>query len=553
MSSKRYGTWTVHQGGGGGVKGWQDSLLNITLTPIRFLERTLKLYAGKTGVICGNQRFSYLEYGERVNRLSNGLLKAGIKKGDRISYLGYNCHRLLEAYYGVPQIGAILLPLNIRLATHDFEYILNESEPKALFLDRDYIPQIQSIRSSISSVEHYILMESMENPPDWINCTYEEMIKESSPDPPFALGAYPFEEDDVAEIFYTSGTTGRPKGVMLTHRNLYLHGLETLAVISMDETDTQLHLIPLFHVNGWGTPHYLTAKGGTHVMAQKFDPVETIEIIQKEKVTLLMMIPTMVNAILALPDFKEYNVSSVRKITIGGAPPPTGMIERVEEAFGSGCLVHTGFGMTETSPLIALPELGPHLDPEIRKYRSKKTWGAQMLGVEFRIVDSEGNDLPWDGQAVGELLVRGDMVMKGYYNSPRETEEALEGGWYHTGDLVSIDKDGYIYIKDRKKDIIISGGENISSLEVEQVLYSHQDILECAVIGKSDEEWGEVVMALVLLKEGVRTTPEEIIEFGRSKLAHFKAPREVKIIDEFPRGGTGKILKPILREKYRQA
>ena len=526
--------------------------MNITLTPMRFLQRTLKLYARKTGVVCGNQRFSYLEYGERVNRLSNTLLKAGIQKGDRISYLGYNCHRLLEAYYGVPQIGAILLPLNIRLATHDFEYILNESEPKVLFLDGDFIPQIQSIQGNISSVEHYILMDAIENPPEWITGTYEEMIMGSSPDSPFPQGEYPFEEDDVAEIFYTSGTTGRPKGVMLTHRNLYLHALEALAAAPMDETDTQLHLIPLFHVNGWGTPHYLTAKGGTHVMVQRFDPLEAIEIIQRENVTRLAMIPTMVNAILVLPDFKRYDVSSVREIGIGGAPPPTGMLERMEEAFGSGCLVYTGFGMTETCPLIAWPEMGPHLDPETRIYRSKKTWGVQMLGVEFRIVDSEGNDLPWDGQAVGELLVRGDMVMKGYYKSPEETKKALENGWYHTGDLVSIDRDGYLLIKDRKKDIIISGGENISSLEVEQVLYSHPDILECAVIGRSDERWGEVVLALVVLKEGTQATPEDIIEFGRSKLAHFKSPREVKIIDEFPRGGTGKILKPILREKYGQ-
>jgi fatty-acyl-CoA synthase len=261
------------------------------------------------------------------------------------------------------------------------------------------------------------------------------------------------------------------------------------------------------------------------------------------------MIPTMVNAVLALPEFKEYDVSSIREFLVGGAPPPTGMIERVEEAFG--CLVHTGFGMTETCPLIAWPELGPHLDPETRQHRARKTWGFQMLGVEFRVVDPEGNDLPWDGQTVGELLVRGDMVMKGYYDNPKETEEALEGGWYHTGDLVSIVPDGSLYIKDRKKDIIISGGENISSLEVEQVLYSHPDILECAVIGKLDEKWGEVPLAFVVLREGSKATPQEVIDFARSRMAHFKAPKAVRIIQEFPRGGTGKILKSLLREKYR--
>lgn len=523
--------------------------MNIPLTPVRFLERTLKVYGEKTGVICGDHRFSYRAYGERVNRLSHGLLKVGIEKDDRIAYLGYNCHRLLEAYYGVPQIGAILLPLNIRLAPHDFEYIINESRPKILFLDQDFIPQIESIKDQISSVEQYILLESMDNAPSWITGTYEGMLGEASPESPFPLGAYPFEEDDVAEIFYTSGTTGKPKGVMLTHRNLYLHALVTLALATMDETDIWLHLIPLFHVNGWGTPHYLTGKGGTHIMVQRFDPLKTLQILQNEKVTLTAMIPTMVNAVLALPEFEKYDLSSMREFLIGGAPPPTGMIERVEKAFG--CVVHTGFGMTETCPLIAWPELGPYLDPETREHRARKTWGFPALGVEFRVVDSEGTDLPWDGQAVGELLVRGDMVMKGYYDKPEETEETLEGGWYHTGDLVSIGPDGSLYVKDRKKDIIISGGENISSLEVEQVLYAHPDILECAVIGKLDEKWGEVPLAFVVLREGSKTIPQEIIDFAKSRMARFKAPKEVRIMDEFPRGGTGKILKSVLRERYR--
>ncbi|MFH1629606.1 MAG: long-chain-fatty-acid--CoA ligase [Pseudomonadota bacterium] len=525
--------------------------MNIALTPIRFLERAVKIYGKKTGVICGDRRFAYSEYGGRVNQLSNGLIKLGVQKGDRISYLGYNCHRLLEAFYGIPQIGAILLPLNIRLVPNDFEYIINESTPKVLLLDKDFIPQIESIRPRIPCVEHYILLEAMDHAPGWITGNYEEMLEGASSEPPFPLGAYPFEEDDTAEIFYTSGTTGTPKGVMLTHRNLYLHALETLAVSPMDETDIQLHLIPLFHVNGWGTPHYFTAKGGTHIMPRKFDALEAIKIIQNEKVTRLYIIPTMVNAILDLPDLKEYDVSSMRILLIGGAPPPTGIIERTEEAFG--CLVHTGFGMSETCPLIAWPELGPWLDPDTREYRAKKTWGFPMLGVEFRVVDMEGNDLPWDGEAIGELLVRGDMVMKGYYGHPEETKHALRDDWYHTGDLVSMGPDGSLFIKDRMKEIIISGGENISSLEVEQVLYSHPDVLECAVIGKPDEKWGEVPMAFVVLKEGSAVTPEAIVDFAKFQMARFKAPKEVRIIDQFPRGGTGKIMKSVLRERIRSS
>lgn len=525
--------------------------MNIPLTPVRFLERTLQLYGPKTGVICSSHRFTYAQYGERVNRLSNALLKLGVQKGDRVSYLGYNCHRLLEAFYGIPQIGAVLQPLNIRLVPEDFKYILNESKPKVLFLDEDFIPPIETIRAEIGDVKRFILLGTMKNPPKWIFGSYETLLKETTPTPPFTRGEYPFTEDDVAEIFYTSGTTGKPKGVMLTHRNLYLHALSTIASEPMDETDIQLHLIPLFHVNGWGTPHYLTARGGTHIMIQKFDPEETLKIIQREKVTRMYLIPTMVNAILSLPQFKEYDVSSVRRILVGGAPPPTGMIERVTQAFGA--LVSTAFGMSETSPLIAWPELSQYLDPETREYRAKKTWGFQMVGVDFRVVDAAGNDLPWDGKAVGELLVRGDMVMKGYYASPDATAKALEGGWYHTGDLVSVGPDGSLFIKDRMKEIIISGGENISSLEVEQVLYSHPDILECAVIGRPDEKWGEVPLAFVVPREGSNLSPAEIIDFARGRMAHFKAPKEVRIIKVFPRGGTGKILKSVLKKQVQSS
>jgi fatty-acyl-CoA synthase len=480
-----------------------------------------------------------------VNRLSNALIRLGIQKGDRISYLGYNCHNLLESFFAIPQIGAVLLPLNIRLVTEDFKYILKESKPKILLLDPDFVPQIQDIVSEIASIRHYVLLSPSENPPQWISEHYEDLLRKASAETPFEPGLYPFEENDVAEIFYTSGTTGRPKGVMLTHRNLYLHALATLASSWMDETEVQMHLIPLFHVNGWGTPHYLTAKGGTHLMVQRFDPVQTMALIQQEKVTRVYLIPTMVNALLSLPDFKQYDVSCLREILIGGAPPPTGMIERTEEAFG--CLVHTAFGMSETSPLIAWPELSPYLDPALRQYRAKKTWGFPLMGVDFRVVNPEGEDLPWDGQAIGELWVRGDMVMKGYYESPEATGKALDQGWYHTGDLVSLGPDGSLFIKDRMKEIIISGGENISSLEVEQVLYSHPDIMECAVVGKTDEKWGEVPVAFVVPRPGRSLTPQGVIDFAREHMAHFKTPKEVRIIEQFPRGGTGKILKSVLK------
>jgi fatty-acyl-CoA synthase len=282
------------------------------------------------------------------------------------------------------------------------------------------------------------------------------MIEGISPQPSHSPGDYPFEEEDTAEIFYTSGTTGKPKGVMLSHRNLYLHALCAMSVMPVRDTDVQLHLIPLFHVNGWGTPHYLLAKGGKHVMVKKFDPVKTLEIMEKEKVSRAFVIPTMVNALLAVPHFKSFDLSSMEEILIGGAPPPRGMPARVEEAFG--CIAHGGFGMTETCPLIALPELGEGLEPEEHRHRRHETWGRPLPGVEFRLVDPDGQNLPWDGKSVGELLVRGDMVMKGYYRQPEETARTLEGGWYHTGDLCAVEPDGQLIVKDRKKVSSSAGG-----------------------------------------------------------------------------------------------
>jgi fatty-acyl-CoA synthase len=521
----------------------------IPLTPVRFFEYVEKIFFNKEGIVCEEERFTYGEFCRRVRKMSNALTQIGVEKGDRVAYLGYNCHRLLELFYAPIINGAILEPLNIRLAAKDFEYIINESTPRLLFLDKDFIPVIQSIREKIPAVERFIVLEKGSGLPRWITGSYEEMQEGAPERPAYSPGSYPFAEDDPAEIFYTSGTTGKPKGVMLTHRNLYLHALCAMSMMTVRETDVQIHLVPLFHVNGWGTPHYLLAKGGKHVMVKRFDPVKTLGLIQKEKVTRLMVIPTMANALVSVPNFGSFDLSSMKEILIGGAPPPKGMPARVEKGFG--CMVHGGFGLTETCPLIVLPELSEDLDAEEYRHRRHDTWGRPLPGVEFRLVDAEGKDLPWDGKSVGELLVRGDMVMKGYYRQPEETTRSLEGGWFHTGDLCALEPDGQMIVKDRKKDIIISGGENISSLEIEQVLYGHPAVLECAVIGKLDEKWGEVPLAFVVLREGFKVTSEEFIQYARENLAHFKAPREVRVISELPKGGTGKILKSVLRERYR--
>lgn len=522
--------------------------MNITLTPVRFLDRALTLFGSRTAVVCEGRRWEYAAFAQRVNRLSNALMNWGVKPGDRVAFLGYNSSQLLECYYGIVQTGAVLLPLNIRLISQDFEYICNDACPEIFFIDPDFVGVIEPIVSRIPSVKGYYLLEPLDSPRPWIGGLYEDLLQSGAPEAPFTSFDYPFHEDDTAELFYTSGTTGPPKGVMLSHRQLYLHALAAMASMPVAETDVQLHLIPLFHVNGWGTPHYLTAKGGTHVMVKKFDPATVLKLIQEERVTRFFIVPTMVTALLEFPDLRSYDVSSVKEVLIGGAPPPTGMCARLEEAFG--CVVHGGFGMSETCPLIALPELPPDLDAETFRRRAHETWGFPLVGVEYKVVDEAGNSLPWDGKTVGELLVRGDMVMTGYLNKTESTERALKDGWYHTGDLVSMGPDGSLYIRDRMKDIIISGGENISSLEIEQVLYSHAEILECAVIAKKDPKWGEVPKAVVVVQPGATLTPDDIVKFTKERMAHFKALREAEIVDALPKGGTGKILKSELRKIY---
>ena len=347
--------------------------MNVTLTQVRFLERAVRLFGERTAVICEGRKWTYREFGGRVERLSNALMSLGIQPGDKVAYLGYNCHRLLECYYGIVEMGGVLLPLNIRLASQDFQYIIDDAKPTVVFIDPDFLDKLEPILSEIPSVKHIYALEDMDSVPDWVHGTYDNLLREERPEAPFSSGNYPFSEDDVAELFYTSGTTGPPKGVMLTHRNLYLHALSAMATYPVSETDIQLHLIPLFHVNGWGTPHYLTAKGGTHVMLKKFDPVRVLELIQHVKVNKFFTIPTMVNAIMEVSNLESYDLSSLKDVLIGGAPPPSGMCEKAEEVFG--CTVHGAFGMSETCPLVAFPELPSGLDAETFRHRAHEPGG----------------------------------------------------------------------------------------------------------------------------------------------------------------------------------
>lgn len=525
----------------------------LPLTPVRFKLHAAQIFGRKTGVVCEDLRFTYREFNERSDRFSDALLKLGIQPGDRVAYLSFNCHRLLEAYYGVPQIKAILLPLNIRLSPEELGYILDDSQPRALLFDPEFIPLVEALRRGRSSVEHYIALRGDRSQgPAWAHPkSYDQLLAGAEPRPIDYRG---IDENSVAELFYTSGTTAHPKGVMLTHRNLYLHALYTSIALAGRDADVHVYTIPLFHVNSWGAPHILCLSGGRHVMTRKFDALSVLSLVERERVTRLHMVPTMAIAMLNHPDFAKYDVSSVKEIMMGGAPANIALVRQIEEKM-PGCLAMGGYGLTETSPVLTIARIKDHLkdDREDANLRRKATAGWAQAGSQIRVVDPAGRDVVHDGETVGEVIVRSDNVTAGYWKQPEETARAIRDDWFYTGDLATLDEEGYVLIVDRLKDMILSGGENIATAEIERVLYQHPAVLECAVIPVPDDTWGEVPKALVVLRETVEASKavgEDVLAHCRGHLAGFKVPKSVDFMEALPKGGTGKILKRVLREKY---
>ena len=519
--------------------------MNVPLTPLEFRQRASALYGSKVGIVDGSQRFTYLEYDQRINRLANALTSLGVGRGDVVSFVTYNSHQLLEAYYAVPQIKAVLNPINIRLAHQEIEYILNHAGNKVLCFHADFLPLVEEMRGQLSRVEIFIIMES-ESSPSWC-LAYEALLDQASPFAEVDLDL--IDEDAVIELFYTSGTTGKPKGVQITNRSLYIHTLTAIAGFKVDDHDTLLHVVPLFHVNGWGSPQFLTAVGGKHVMLRKVDFSEMLRLIEAEQVTKLLGVPTIFNGLLQHPDLKQYDLSSLEEVVIGGAPSPRSLIESLEKELG--CRAYVGYGLTETTPFISIARPKHHLvqDKTTRQATQVKT-GLPLVGVRIRVIDEEDDDVPRDEKTIGEIVVRGNQVMKGYLNDPDGTEAVIVDGWLRTGDMAVVDKEGYLTIVDRKKDIIISGGENIASIEIEKLIQDHPAVFEVVVIGVPDEKWGEVPKALVVIKPGAEVSETEIIAHVKNHLAHFKVPKSVEFRTEFPKGGTGKILKHELKQPY---
>jgi acyl-CoA synthetase (AMP-forming)/AMP-acid ligase II len=521
--------------------------MNIPLTPIRFLRYASQQYPAKTAVICGDQRYTYSQFADRAARLAGALQTLGVKPGDRVAYLSGNCHRLLEAYYGVLEGGAVLLPLNIRLAPMELAYILNDSEASIVLFEEQFLPLVESFRKELKSVRSFVMLDARPADQTWIGRqNYEELLAQATPTHRDVMQV---DENSLAELFYTSGTSANPKGVMLTHRNIYLHALNVGLTFATGADSIELHTIPLFHANGWGVAHSLTFVGGTHVMIRKFDPPEVFRLIQQEHAQACSLVPTMATALVNCPDRTKYDLSSLTRITLGGAAASPTLVREVEEKMGCPCF--SGYGLTETSPVLTTAQMkkGVVWENE-QRYEGQASTGYAIPGVEIRVVDPAGNDLPRDGQSIGEIIARSDGVMDGYWKQPEATAQVMRGGWFHTGDMATMDANGYVLIVDRKKDIIVSGGENISSLEVEKAILAHPAVYEVAVIPVPDERWGEIPKALVTLKPGATATGEELLEFCRGRLAHYKCPRSVEFIDALPKTGTGKILKKELRKKY---
>jgi acyl-CoA synthetase (AMP-forming)/AMP-acid ligase II len=529
--------------------------MNVPLTPIRFLRYAGEQFRDDLAVVCRDQHFTYGEFADRAARFAGALRAEGARSGDRVAFLSTNCHRLLEAYYGVLEADCVLLPLNVRLAPAELSYVLNNSGARFLFVEKILLPLAEAFRRDVPGIERTYLLDD-EPRADWLSPrTYEQLIASARP---LRRDLTDVDENAVAELFYTSGTSDAPRGVMLTHRNIYLHALEVIAAgqtsrdaAASTSCDTvMMHTIPLFHANGWGTAHTVTLVGGTHVMVHQFVPAEVLRLIEREKVTACALVPTMANALVNCADRSKYDLSSLQCVMIGGAASSPTLVHEVQEKLGCACV--SGYGLTETSPVLSVSRIKKGVqcqDDESRNERRARA-GYAIPCVELRVVDSDGRDVPRDGQSVGEVVARGDVIMEGYWQRPADTSTAMNGGWFHTGDLATIDGDNYVLIVDRKKDIIVSGGENISSLEVEKILAAHPAVYEGVIIPVPHDNWGEVPKALVVRKPGAELTEAELIDFCRSRLAHYKCPQSVTFLDSLPKTGTGKILKRELRKQF---
>jgi fatty-acyl-CoA synthase len=521
------------------------------LTPVSFLRRAAAVYPEKTAVIHGEARITYREFHERTCRLASALAGRGVGRGDTVALMAPNVPAMLEAHYGVPMLGAVLNALNIRLDAGSIGFILEHGGAKVLITDKEFS---EVIAPALARLENAPLVIDIDDPlaekGELLGeKDYEAFLAEGEP----AFGAgQPEDEWQSICLLYTSGTTGNPKGVVYHHRGAYLNAIGNLITMGLDRDSVYLWTLPMFHCNGWTFTWAVTAAAATHVCLRKVDPALIYPMIVEHGVTHMCGAPIVLTALVHAPEAKTAKFGRTVEIATGGAAPPSAVIEAMETV---GFRVTHLYGLTESYGPATVCAWQPAWDDLGLQERSglMARQGVNYLTLEdVMVADPETvEELSWDGATMGELMLRGNTVMKGYHKNRDATESAFQGGWFHTGDLAVRHPDGYVEIKDRSKDIIISGGENISSLEVEETLYRHPKVMEAAVVARPDGKWGESPCAFVTLKPGEAATEAEIIAFCRDTMAHFKAPKTV-VFGPLPKTSTGKIQKFVLRDQARE-
>ena len=520
----------------------------VPLTPVSFLERAAVAFENRIAVIHGDKRYTYREFHARCRRLAHALQKAGIKRGDTVAILAANTPAMLEAHYAVPMLGAILNPINIRLDAAAIAFCLTHGEAKVFLCDREFhttiAPALDQLGNKRCIVVDIADAETAGAPP-FGGIEYEGFL--ASGDATFKPPGIEDEWESIC-LLYTSGTTGNPKGAVGSHRGAYLGALQNALTFKLDHESRYLWTLPMFHCSGWTYVWAVTAAGGTHVCLRKVEPKRVFDSIAEHRVTHLCGAPIVLNMLVHAPDDAKRALTTRPKIATGGAAPPAVVIERME---AMGFEVLHLYGTTESWGPSAFCATDRAWDARStrERYQLMARQGIPTAGIDAMVVadPTTMQPIPRDGEAIGEIMLRGNTVMKGYLKNPAATDEAFAGGYYHSGDLAAWHADGYIEVKDRSKDIIISGGENISSLEVEEVLFRHPEVMEAAVVAKPDAKWGETPCAFVTLKAGAKpTSAEDIIAFCRANMAAYKIPKTI-VFGPLPKTSTGKIQKFALR------
>ena len=492
------------------------------------VERAAHKHPDKIAIIYENKKISYGKLNKRINQLSNALISLGLKKGDKVGVILYNCPEFIEIIHGISRAGGILVSINYRLTPTELEYILNQSDSRFLIYDKDLQSNIYKIRPNVN-IEKYICTGNCEDN------KYEGLLKNSSSTHPLIE----IEDDAFSTLLYSSGTTGKPKGIILTQKNQIWSSLSIVITQNPDPEDIIITTSPIFHTAALHRSIAAIFIGATMVIMRQFRPIQFLELIEKEKVTIALLIPTMFTMIRQLSKFDKYDLSSVKQITVGAAASSIELLKQVNEVFPN-AEVWNGYGLSECPTASAL---------HINRFPNKiDSVGKPHINIEVKIVDTKGEDLPTN--QIGEILLRSPNVMKAYYKNQEATKKVYSGNWLHTGDLGKLDEDGFLYIADRQKDMIISGGENIYSKEVEDIIYAHKSVLETAVIGIKDELWGESVRAIVVPIPDSKPTEQEIIDFCAERLAGYKKPRSIIFTDSLPKTASNKIIKGELRKKF---